>query len=86
MPQVWFLLYLNEYFEIHVELCQGEISPTSNIRILLPPLVLATPLNGSSHTIWGSVERNGVPTNLDILRKVVRDTLKGDSQTTRNPE
>ena len=78
MPQV--------YFKFHVEVCQGEISPTSNIHIPPPPVVLTTPFDSSSHTISGSVERNGAPTNLDILRKVVRDTLNGSSQTTRYQE
>ena len=70
----------------HVEACQGEVSPTDKVRIPPPPTVPATSIDFSGYTTSWPMERDGAPTSLDILRKVVRDTLNGSSQTTSHPD
>ena len=38
-----------------------------------------------AHLVLGSVEVKGVPTNYDLLKKIITETIRGDSHTTKNP-
>ena len=60
-------------------------SPTNATNVPPSPQMVSTSQNTSSHRVLGSVEMNGVPTSFDLLKKIIRDTLRGDSQTTKNP-
>ena len=77
---------LNDSFMSHVEACQGEVNPTDKIHIPPPPIVPATSIGFSSNMTPGSVERDETTKSLDMLRKIVKDTLKGGPQTIGHPE
>ena len=70
----------------HVEMCQGEATPTSNVSIPPPPAVPATSICINSVNTPLPVERDDTTECLNKLKKVVRDTLIGGSQTVGHPD